>query len=451
MNQRNYFFIFLTFLVWIGAALVSTLLAQNMTVQDGTEAPLSPENMISNFFLGDGVEVNSIQYEGAPEAVGFFSNGASTIGIDRGILMTTGVARSNNASIGADGVSEQESGESTEMGVTDLDVSTIVQGTATFDIAKYTIEFTPVADTLRFRYSFASEEYPEFVCSDYNDVFGFFISGPGINGTFQDGAENIALIPGTDLPVRINNVNSGMPGSQGPNINNCLPPEGSLSFPQFYNETPVGAQPVYDGYTDVFEAVIALIPCETYTLKLIIADVNDETRDSGVFLEAKSFGTGSLDVRAVTVGGDGILTEGCGEGTIEFSLANETQNDYTFNYTTFGTAEAGTDFTNIPNELTIPAGQSSVSINLEAFEDNLPEDLESIFFDVQLDICNRDTFEIFIRDNQLRIPELRDTILCPGESVVLDGDLNAIIPPDPTFTYSNSAPISPSNTAIYYP
>lgn len=451
MSQRNLLAYFILLLMWGSSSIFNDLSAQNLTVQDATEAPFTPENLISNFFLGDGVEVIDIQYEGAAEAVGFFSNGNSTIGIDRGILMTTGVARTQNAAVGADSNSEEESGGSTEMGVTDLDVTTIVSGTAVFDVAKYTIQFTPVADTLRFRYSFASEEYPEFVCSDYNDIFGFFISGPGINGPFQDQAENIALIPGTDLPVRINNVNQGAPGDQGPNINNCLPPEGSLSFSDLYNETPVGAQPVYDGFTDVFEAVIVLTPCETYTLKLVIADVNDSTRDSGVFLEAKSFGTGSLDVRSVTVGGDGILTEGCTDGEISFSLDTPVESDYTFSFTTFGTADYGTDYNNIPTELTIPAGESTVTIDIEAFEDDMEEGLESIFLDVQLDVCNRDTFELFIRDNQLKIPELRDTVICTGESVELNGDLNATFPPNPTFEWEGTLPINPSNTAIYVP
>ncbi|MBK7297043.1 MAG: choice-of-anchor L domain-containing protein [Flavobacteriales bacterium] len=72
-----------------------------------------------------------------------------------------------------------------------------------------------------FNFVFASEEYPGYVCGTVNDAFGFFISGPGITGPFSNGAANIALIPGTTVPVTINSVNSGVVGPQGGIAANC--------------------------------------------------------------------------------------------------------------------------------------------------------------------------------------------------------------------------------------
>ncbi|CAN5396095.1 hypothetical protein BH11BAC1_BH11BAC1_28620 [soil metagenome] len=45
----------------------------------------------------------------------------------------------------------------------------------------------------------------------------------------------------------------------------------------------------YDGYTTVLTARAGVIPCETYHLKIAIADVTDGVYDSGVFLEGGSF------------------------------------------------------------------------------------------------------------------------------------------------------------------
>ena len=139
------------------------------------------------------------------------------------------------------------------------------------DIAAYEITFIPVSDTLRFRYVFASDEYPEFACSSFNDVFGFFITGPNPNGGDYT-AENIALIPDpadpsgftfTPDPVTINNVNN-----QGFN------PVGGCNFDYgiYYNDNSNSNTLQYDGYLEAFTAQAIVIPCETYTIKLAIAD-----------------------------------------------------------------------------------------------------------------------------------------------------------------------------------
>jgi len=64
------------------------------------------------------------------------------------------------------------------------DLSVLAAGFQTFDASILEFDFIPQSDTLKFNYIFGSEEYPEYVNSGYNDVFGFFISGPGIAGPF---------------------------------------------------------------------------------------------------------------------------------------------------------------------------------------------------------------------------------------------------------------------------
>ncbi len=103
----------------------------------------------------------------------------------------------------------------------------------------------------------------------FNDVFAFLISGPGITGT-----KNIALIPGTTIPVAINNLNSA---SQNTYFND----NGDGVFAG-------GSLVQYDGYTVKLKAVADVMPCNTYHLKWAIADVFDDLYDSGVFIEAGS-------------------------------------------------------------------------------------------------------------------------------------------------------------------
>lgn len=392
------------------------LKAQFLQVTDVVTGPYNPQTLISNVFLGNGVQVNNIQFNGDPRAVGYFSGGNASVGIERGILLTSGFAV-NAVDDGMTQSSESNTGGSTEASLK----SQIPAGQNLEDVAVYTITFIPNSDTLRFRYAFASEEYPEFSCSPFNDVFGFFIQGPGYP-TFT----NIAKIPNTTLPVTINNLhpaNSAYP--------NCPP----LNV-QYYNDN-LGSmqQPVYDGFTDVFIAQAVVTPCQPYTIKLAIADVGDSAYDSGVFLEAKSFGTGSLQVNALSPSADGTMAEGCSQGTFKFTLPELRSQNYNVNFHVFGSAQDGVDYQPIPSTLTIPAGQTTVSLPIIPVEDGFPETIESIGVSVQVDPCNFDTVYLYIRDNILLPPLLHDTTAClPNTPIQLNATVPTPVPQPPTFS-----------------
>ena len=408
-------------------------------------APITPENLISNVFLGEGVEVVSINFDGIPSSVGLFTQGLNSIGMDRGIVMTTGVAVTQGGQIGVDAAAGQQASVINGSPVMDADLTEIVEPASVNNVCQYIIEFIPVNDTLRFTYSFASEEYPEYVCSPWNDVFGFFISGPGINGPYENNAENIALIPGTDRPVTINNVNPGVPGSAG-NISNCSGENGSLAFSNFYNPNFGNSRPVYDGFTDVFVAEAVVEPCQVYTIKLTIADVGDAQFDSGVFLEAKSFGTGSLDVEIQGLAVDGGLAEGCGAGEIVFRLPTPTEADYNVGLEVEGTAIPDVDYPALPATVFIPAGDSIFRLPISAFEDNVVEGDETIVLSVQRDLCNRDTFTIIVKENRLVKPDLGpDIITCASEFTQLDGTVSVPLPDPPRFTNTTPLVIDQTN------
>jgi hypothetical protein len=155
-------------------------------------------------------------------------------------------------------------------------------------------DFVPSSDTVTFNYSFGSEEYLAWVNTTFNDVFGFFISGPGITGIyssppgFPNGSQNIAVVPNSNplLPITVSSVHPGYNG-------------------QYYNS---GTTISYNGYTDVFTALAVVQPCETYHIRLAIADGSDDYLDSGVFLEANSFSSPVIGVSAfgVNIGSDSL-------------------------------------------------------------------------------------------------------------------------------------------------
>jgi gliding motility-associated-like protein len=151
------------------------------------------------------------------------------------------------------------------------------------DVAKLEFDFIPTSDTITFRYVFGSQEYFAFENTSYNDVFGFFLSGPGISGPYANGAENLAIVPGSNppLPITISSVNSVTPINQQYFVNN----QNGL-------DTIADA----DGLTTVLTAV-AVVQCgQTYHIRLAIADGSDQGLSSYVWLEAGSFKSPVLNV-----------------------------------------------------------------------------------------------------------------------------------------------------------
>lgn len=236
--------------------------------------PNSNADDLANAILGDnsGITILSSSYTGSEAGAGTFEGG--TFGIEQGILLTSGQA------ITAEGPNTQSGAGSGEGQPGDPDLDAIVSPFGTNDAAILEIEFIPDASTLEFSYVFGSEEYNEYVCSSFNDVFAFFVSG----GIYEN--ENIALLPGTDIAVSINNVNNGSIGSSG-NEENC--DEDNLANSAFFVDNDEGDNIEYDGHTVVLTATINLEPGETYTLRLAIADAGDSVLDSGVFIEGGSF------------------------------------------------------------------------------------------------------------------------------------------------------------------
>ena len=235
----------------------------------------TPTQLVQNVLLGAGVQVSNISYTGANQARGSFTCTNCNVGFTNGVLLTSGsiyTAPGPNTGTGA--------GASNGLGG-DPDLSALVTPYPSQDACVLEFDFAVASDSVEFRYVFASDEYNDYVNSNFNDVFAFFISGPGFVGQ-----QNIALIPGTTTPVSINNVNNGYAAAgqtaTGP-CNNCS------YYRDNANTTTASINVEYDGLTTILTARAAVSPCETYHIKLAISDVQDHIFDSGVFLEANSF------------------------------------------------------------------------------------------------------------------------------------------------------------------
>lgn len=226
-----------------------------------TVTPFDNSDNMAQALLGTGITITGTSYTGASGASGYFSDGFSSgLQIDKGILLTSGFASNAN---GNSNTSDGITGDNGLPGSTLL--NTLIPGYTTYDATILSIDFQSAGENAYFNYVFASDEYNEYVNSSYNDVFGFFMNDI-----------NYALIPGTDTPVSINNVN---------NFSNS-----SYYFDNDNNDNPGAFNFEYDGFTSMFTVSInGLTPGETYNLKLAIADAGDNVLDSGVFIQGGSF------------------------------------------------------------------------------------------------------------------------------------------------------------------
>ncbi|WP_298116276.1 choice-of-anchor L domain-containing protein, partial [Flavobacterium sp.] len=268
--------ILLIFLVVFCNSVFGQLIVDNTTQ--------TPAQLVQNVLLGGGITVSNITFNGAAanatmvrDQVGFFTNGVTTnLGINEGIILSTGRA--------TEAIGPNNSGSTTQASIFpmggDPDLAAIATG-AINTKAILEFDFVPIGNTLSFNFVFGSEEYLEYVGSSFNDVFGFFLSGPGITGPYTGGAANIALVPSTTTAISINNVNA-------------------TSFPAFYVNNGTGATPAanptiqFDGFTTVIAAQANVQCGMTYHIKLAISNVGDSAFDSAVFLQAQSFNTNAF-------------------------------------------------------------------------------------------------------------------------------------------------------------
>jgi len=281
--------------LFLPVAVLAILLSATSVVraQLFVDGSVSPDVMVEDFFGGTCVEVSNISWVTNDTAaqMGFFEGSASNVGLNAGILLTSGniqnaIGPNNNGSI-----SSFANGPGDE----DINAALGTFGISTYDACVLEFDVTSLdEDTLYFEYVFGSEEYEEFVGSGFNDAFAFFVSGPGYEPN-----TNIALVPGTDIPVAINNVN--MIDNTDYYVNN-----GDGSAPP-YNADSTFVQ--YDGLTTVLAAPMYVIPGQTYHVKLVVADVMDGVLDSGVFIGIESL-CGGPELPPVTEFAYFVATDG---------------------------------------------------------------------------------------------------------------------------------------------
>jgi uncharacterized protein (TIGR02145 family) len=396
-----------------------------LTVVEGSALGMTPQQLVQNWLVGQGITISNVTYNGSTglitsNQIGTFTaegTAFSELQLEAGLVMTSGSAGNT---IGPNNTCSKTTATGSG-GDPDL---TIIANSNTNDKAVIEFDFIPESDTIKFNYVFGSEEIWQF-CYSYNDAFGFFLSGPGISGTFSNNSVNIALMPGTANWVTLNNMCDDIASTWCNKPVSC-PSGGNPPSYANCNEPIGGGQNLqYNGLTFVFTAWHVVIPCSTYHIKLAVGDALDQSLDSGVFLEKNSFTAAGLSIQNTftlpALGNHAI--EGCSNATVSFTFPDPVPAPYTLNFTIGGTAINGTDYFTIPNFVIFPTGSDSVALVIQPFFDGIPEGIETVILGFTQISCfgSQTTFDtIQIYDNALLgVSAGPDDTICVGDTATL--------------------------------
>lgn len=236
MPKRLWAWVFIVAMLAVPAFALSTKsIAQGLTAAE-----------VAATVTGPGATITNVKITGSDKAVGTFTAGA--LGVSGGIILSTGdVATAigpNNSSGAGEGLGTPGDGQ----------LNAIVSPNPTFDAAILEFDVVTATPVFTISYVFASEEYREYVDSEFNDVFAFFVDGT-----------NIARTPGSSEPVSINTINH-------------------LRNTNMYRDNETGTDTQFDGFTVPMVAVAVVEPGVSHHIKIAIADAGDNALDSAVFI-----------------------------------------------------------------------------------------------------------------------------------------------------------------------
>ncbi len=252
--------------------------SQAITVDESTYT--IPELVSKVLINSPCVQTSNISYKtgtdfGSTNGIAYFENTNSDFPIPRGVVLSTGDFKSapgpNNTL--------QNSGSLSWLGDTDLDNTMAAAGIPMISTNASILEFDflPISPKFSFDFVFASEEYGNSQCN-YSDAFAFLLTN-----TVTGVTTNLAVVPTTNIPISVFTVRD--------NAYNPTCPSANSQYFDTYNGGALAANSAtnFNGQTVLMNASAVLIPNVTYHIKLVIADRDNFSSDSAIFISSQSF------------------------------------------------------------------------------------------------------------------------------------------------------------------
>lgn len=250
-----------------------SLSAQNIS----TSETQTPTQLIQDVLFNtscatiSNVTVSGGNFVGGEQSWGYFNANGSAFPFADGIILSTGKivnAQGPNFFISDDGGSMGWTGDA------DLNQALGISNSLNATVLEF--DFVPLGSQISFDYIFSSEEYHGTATCQYSDGFAFLLKPVG--GTTY---ENLAVIPGTTIPVKVTSVHPEIPGGCAAQNEQYFESFNDVNHPTNFN-----------GQTKILTAQANVIPGTTYHIKLVIADEGNYRYDSAIFLKGSSFSFG---------------------------------------------------------------------------------------------------------------------------------------------------------------
>ena len=282
------------------------------------------------------VSVSGGNFTTGEKSYGYFEAAGSAFPFANGIVLTTGKTANT---IGPSATLSDDGGNMGWNGDSDLNQALGLSNS--FNATVLEFDFIPLGDHISFDYIFSSEQYllnPSANQCNFTDGFVFLLKEATAT-TY----ENLAVIPNTSIPVKVNTVRG----------TGTLCPAANASYFDAFNTTEHPTN--FNGQTKVMTAQATVTPGTTYHIKLAIADEGNYRYDSAIFL-----GGGSFNFE-IDLGTDRLLANGTALCPSESITLNATQPS-AIGYQWYQNNAILTGATQATYEVTTP-GDYSVEIN----------------------------------------------------------------------------------------
>jgi hypothetical protein len=217
---------------------------------------------MANAIFGAGVTVTGASYTGPASSAAVYSNGQLAPGVvpaNTGVILSTGRAADFTQSSGDP---NRNAGTTTDTtGINNNAQFNTIAGANTYDAVWLDVDFIPTGDEMTIRFVFASEEYPEYINSQFNDVVGVWVNG-------------------THVPIQVGNGRTS--------VNNI---NGTTQENLYRNNTNDAFNTEMDGFTITMTLKMQVNPGVVNSIRIGIADTSDARWDSNLLIAGDSVQT----------------------------------------------------------------------------------------------------------------------------------------------------------------